>query len=167
MKKKNQKKNQKSIVQLTPTQRAELLSYAKMGDGFMLLPKNQLPSAIPTDLGQKIDSAVLIVSGSGTDNTWVVLNLFRDDTKVNSIDHHPIGCFITGSIAPTEAVIIDHASFTGRNMAVPASYLAHLSANGFGDYLFKYPPLGRASGSLAELHVTDKGALDVVVKALT
>ena len=82
-------RNKRSYISIGEAQRVELSSFLSRGDGFYHVRAEELPSVITGSLRPKWDSALAIVSGSGTSNGALVLLGHRIDEKQSQLDHHP------------------------------------------------------------------------------
>lgn len=137
------------------------------GDGFKIVSNLDLPDAIPDGLVSKIDSAMVIVSGSEAVQTVAVWNNFRVDERPQSIDEHPFAVIlISGSVFPSGS-IVDHGDWPGRTSPITPEMSAHIHSSGIGDYFLANPPEGVSSGSLEELSDGKKEAFVHCLKSLT
>ena len=154
-------KNQPRYVPLSSSESAQLRSYLSRGDGFYHIPSSDIPSVIPGDLRAKWDSAAVLISGStGPDGALLIVG-HRIDAKAGMMDHDPFAIAVSASVPTGSGVLVHHASFHSRSIALPAEYRAALESSGLSNYFLKKPPFGASSGSTSEAPAALVAAFEV------
>jgi len=118
------KANKPSYLSLDGGQREGLKSFLSRGDGFYHVQHQDLDPFIPGGLLTKWDSALAIVSGSGTSNGVLVLLGHRIDLPADMLDHHPYAVAFSGSEPGHSAVLVDHLSTVSRSLSLPSEFTA-------------------------------------------
>ena len=140
-------KNQLKFLKPSSTQIQEMRDLAKKGNGFFHIPADEVPSIIPSELKEKWDSAVVVVSGNSPQSVLIVGH--RIDQKSGMMDQDPF-LFEEGlNLNPKarSAVLIHHASFDSRSLDLPNTINASSTENYYKDN----PPYGLSSGSTGQL----------------
>ena len=158
-------KSRSSHVRLSEAQRAELQAHLPLS-GWKLLSVAELPSVFAVSLQQKIDSALLIASGSSDGTTYMVFNAFRVDTKAAAIDQEPFGIVFSGSVPEYDGVFIHHGDWTGRTSSPGPDFWNQVLHSGVGGFFLTNPPEGKLSGTLDELPTEHQAAFESVVKKI-
>lgn len=157
-----------SFVPLSADQRAELEAYAAASSsGWYLISHDSIPKAFAQSLREKVDSALLIVSGSPSATTYLVFDALRVDKKAGLIDQEPFAVAVTGSGASAGGVFVHHGSWESRSFAPPDDFWQTVQSSGVGNYFLANPPAGKTSGSLSELPFGSAGAWDAVITHVT
>ena len=155
-----------SPLPLSPDQRAELESYAAASSsGWYLTSQDSLPKAFAQSLRDKVDSALLIVSGTSSATTYLVFDALRVDKKAGLIDQEPFAVAVTGSGASSGGVFVHHGSWVSRSFAPPDGFWQIVQSSGVGNYFLANP--GKTSGSLEDLPFGCAGAWDAVMAHVT
>ena len=157
------KVNKPSYLSLDGGQREGLKSFLSRGDGFYHVQHLDLDPFIPGGLLTKWDSALAIVSGSGTSNGVLVLLGHRIDLPADMLDHHPYAVAFSGSEPGHSAVLVDHLSTVSRSLGLPSEFTAGFWASGVSNYFYNNPPYGVSSGSLPDLPEAARAALGAIV----
>ena len=155
-----------SYVSLSDPQRSELNSFLSRGDGFFVVPSQDLPSVIPEKLRTKWDSAVAVISGSAISAGAIILLGHRIDLPVSKLDHHPFAVAVSSGSAAVSGVFVDHLSSTSRSIDLPSEFTSAFIASGISNYFYNNPPFQVASGSLSELPAPTKEAIGIVLNLL-
>lgn len=150
------------FIALSGEDRRDAEARVSSGDGFRVIGKAEFPNCVPARLSDKFDSAVQVVSGSGTEDACLVLNFRRVDG--NDLDEHPFGIFVvSGSAAPSGA-FLDHGNWPDRTTPIEPAFAQHISSSGIGDYFLANPPAGKLHGTLSELSGSDRNAFEIFVR---
>lgn len=153
-----------NFIELSGRAQTDIEARVAAGDGFRVIGRADFPQCLPPSLAAKFDSAVQIVSGSGTDSACLVWNFRRVDGS--DIDEHPFGVFVvSGSVSPSGA-FLDHGNWPNRTTPIDPMFAAHISASGIGNYFLANPPNGMGSGSLAQLGSSDTAAYSTFIRII-
>jgi hypothetical protein len=155
---------------LTSTQQTEFEDLAqrlRTESGYKWLSSDDLPTAIPRSLRDKIPSALLMWDRTATGGTFIVCNGIRLDDKDDALDQHPFGLAILSSGASTAGIFIDHGNWSGRTIPITPDVRQVLESTSLGRYF----PLGEvpqaSSGPLSDLSGTShEGAFRAVIRNL-
>ena len=151
-----------SYMRLTPEQQQEIAELASTS-GWRLVSRESLPSIFPASFRNKLDSAVLIVSGTVQGTTTLVCNAARLDFPARAVDQEPFGVVVHGSGVSPTGIFLHHGSWPGRTTFPPAAFWEHVEASGVGNYLFSHPPFGVTGGPIDTLPSGHRQAFDAVV----
>jgi hypothetical protein len=154
-----------SYVTLTPDQRRELEELARK-PGWRILPQERLPSVFSPAMRQKLDSALLVASGTGDGSTYLVCNAFRVDVKAQAIDQEPFAVIVTTSGSSATGAFVHHGNWPGRTQSPPAGFWDYVTASGVGNYFFAAPPTGQIVGELQDLSAGQRKAFDAVIRRI-
>lgn len=97
----------------TSTQVKEIESEG-MKSGWRILPQERLPSVLPSEFRNKIDSAVMVAAPTSTGGTYLVYNNLRVDQKSRAIDQDPFALIVHSTGPSPNGVLIHHGEWEGR-----------------------------------------------------
>ena len=115
------------------------------------MPKENLLGVYPDAFRAKLDSALVILSGTPSGTTILVCNAFRVDAKADAIDQEPFGVLVSPSGASTGGLFLHHGDWPERTVTPPAGFWDFVSASGVGNYFYANPPSGVTQGPLETL----------------
>jgi len=164
-KKKKSYKNRPRYIKLGREEQIEVEQLAE-APGWCIIPKEKIPKVFPEDFREKMDSAVIVASGTPAGVTYLMCNARRVDWKDRAIDQEPFGIVVLPAGASTGGMFIHHGDWEGRTMHPPKEFWECVIASGAGNYFCSNPPTGKTSGSLAELPPGDKEAFERIIEKL-
>jgi hypothetical protein len=154
-----------SYISLRPDQQAEIVELATT-EGWRIVSRDSLPSVFPDSFRAKLDSAVLIVSGSVSGTTTLVCNASRVDTRAHAIDQEPFAVVVYPSGVSSGGMFVHHGDWPDRTSPAPDGFWNHVRVSGVSNYFSSHPPEGVTSGPLATLPIGQKHAFDAVVSRI-
>ncbi len=160
-------KNQPSYLSLDSAQVAEVRRFLEKGNGFFHIGSTEIPSIIPPRLRAKLDSAVVIVSGSNGADRAIAIVGHRIDKRAGEMDHHPFLTNVSTLQPRGNGVLIDHPDFPNRSMPLPDSYISAMNSSGVSNFFKDHPPFGLSSGSTAQLPDQLFQAIEIARRALS
>ncbi len=152
-----------SWLTLSDSQRAEMEKY-RMPDGWRVVSQASLPTVLFEGFRNQVDTAVLIAQRTSTGGAWLVFNARRVDARAGAIDQEPFAIIVHSTGANASGMLLHHVNWPGRTSPVPTDFWYEVRTSGIGDYFQAHPPLGKLSGSLAELPPGDRAAFDQVTR---
>lgn len=146
-----------SIHSITSTQQQEFEDLAAVfagASGYCWLRQDEIPTAIPKSLRNKLQSALLMVEKTKSGCIHIVCNGLRPDPKVNEIDQEPFGIVVYSSGASTSGMFIHHGDWEERSIEITPELRHILESTSLQEYF----PLGEvtsgSSGPLSDLSRT-------------
>ena len=131
---------------------------------YRYIEPREFPSSIPESLKAKLDSAVVMASGSPGGTTYLVCNLNRIDRKDDAVDQQPFALAFDANGEVASGVYINHGNWPGRTQRLPAEYTAHVQASGIGKYFIPTIPEATREGLLSDLSESShRHAFDKVI----
>lgn len=103
-----------SWLTLTTTQCKEIES-ENMKSGWKRLSQENLPSVLPSEFRNKIDSAVMIAAPTSTGGTYLVYNNLRVDQKASALDQDPFALIVHSTGPSPNGVLIHHGKWGGAD----------------------------------------------------
>jgi len=156
------------VLPLNPDQRKECERLAEVkGSGWWRIQKDEIPSFVPEGMRPKLDGGVIVVLGSSSGVTHLMYGAERVDRRAGELDIQPFGIVVFSSGASTGMALIHHGGWLGRTTPLPNDFWSVASSCSTGSYFFASPPEGKTSGSLDELGIGHKLALEELRKALS
>ena len=154
-----------SWLDLTSTQQAEIDAVART-NGWRIVGHGDLPTVLPVSFREKIDSAVVIASGTTSGVTYLVYDNLRVDVNDDAIDHDPFGIVVYSTGASPRGMLLHHGDWDGRTEQPPDSFWDYVRDSGIGDYFYTNPPSGQSTGTLENLPNGHRGAFEAVVERI-
>jgi len=113
--------------------------------GYAVVNPNALPPFFSSGLLAKVDSVVLVNSG-----TLFMVDFLRVDRK--EIDQQPFAFIFPSGSPPLSGGFLDHGNWSGRTVAATPAFLQAVSMSGIGNCTpFSGLP-NKASGPLSDLN---------------
>jgi hypothetical protein len=154
-----------SWIELSPEQQAEFGQLVP-SETWRRVPREALPSAFPSSLRSRIDSAVMVSTMAPNGHVYLAYSADRVDLKDDSIDVEPFGVAMLYGRPPSSGLFLHHGSWPGRTAAMPDGLLEFIEQSQVGNYFLAHPPEGKVAGQLHELSRGHRGAFDEVVRRL-
>jgi hypothetical protein len=115
---------------------------------YRMVTKEQFPPFLPTGLSAKFNCAMVVASGSETNQTFVFQGYRVDGLE---IDEHQYIVSYDFAENKSYAGLVEHADYTGRTTVIPAPMQLSMSLSGINvNYQFPTKP-PNISGSIQEL----------------
>ena len=160
-----------SVLLLTSTQKSEFEKLANSfpyGSGYVKLPQEKLPAAIPESLRKKMPLAVLMFEKTMDAHTYIVCNGIRHDKKANALDQEPFGVAVYSTGSSPSGVFIHHGKWKRRSVPITPELQGSLTSTGLGDYFPLTEIPSASSGPTSDLKRTSKeGAFNTMMAELT
>src|SRR5205807_1591450 len=123
-----------SWVNLSSTQRDELLPLLPTPGTWRVMPGSQLPTVFPGAFRAKIESALVIGAPTSTGGTYLVFSAHRLDRPASAIDIEPFGLIVHATSGPSASgVYIHHGNWKRRTRpAPPLSFWSNVTQSGVG-----------------------------------
>jgi hypothetical protein len=154
-----------SWIQLSPEQQEEFGQLVP-SETWRRVPREELPSAFPSSLRSRIDSAIMVSTIAPNGHVYLAYSADRVDLNDESIDVEPFGVAMLYGQPPSAGLFVHHGSWPGRTGAMPDRLLESIGESGIGNYFLAHPPEGKIAGHLHELSSGHRGAFDAVVQRL-
>ncbi len=115
---------------------------------YRVVKQNEFPPFLPNKLRAKFNSAIVVASGSATNQTFVFQGYRIDGGE---LDEHQYIVSFDLSASTSYAGFVEHADYEGRTTPIPAEMQQSMSLSGvYIDFAFPRKP-SSSSGSLDEL----------------
>ena len=117
---------------------------------FSVVPPDRLTGLFSDSLLNKVNSVMLMASGSGNFTTFVA-NMNRVDMPASAVDQEPYIVVFDHSASTASGCFVHHGSWPGRTTQMPERFSRMISASGIqAHYPLETMPCA-SSGSLDEL----------------
>jgi hypothetical protein len=160
-----------SVLSLTSTQKSEFEKLANIfpyGSGYIKLPHEKLPTAIPKSLRKKMPIAVLMFEKTTDAHTYIVCNGIRHDKKANALDQEPFGVVVYSTGSSPSGVFIHHGKWARRSVPITPELQGNLTSTGLGDYFPLTDIPSASSGPISDLKRTSQeGAFKTMMAEIT
>jgi hypothetical protein len=99
---------------------------------YRVLPAGELPSILPATLLGKVNSVLLMASGTPNGVVYYMANLNRVDARDQAIDQQPFGLAFLGTLPVDSGCLIQHGNWNDRTSYPPPEFWNHIQASGIG-----------------------------------
>lgn len=154
-----------NFIALSPEQQKELAELAST-PGWRVVSRDSLPSVFSDSFRSKLDSAVLMVSGTVHGTTTLVCNAARVDIAARAIDEEPFAVVVYPSGVSNGGMFLHHGDWPGRTASAPPEFWEQVAVSGVSNYFLSHPPADVTSGPLVTLPSGQRQAFDAVVSRL-
>ncbi len=118
---------------------------------YKTIERSGLPDILPEALKEKLDSALIMASGTLTGTVYYVVNANRVDYKDGAIDQQPFGLAFVGDDPIGSGCLVQHGTWSGRTTEPPEEFWQVIEESGIG-HRFPLPELPeKPYGKIEEL----------------
>lgn len=134
---------------------------------YRILAAGELPDILPSGLLGKVNSVLVMASGTPNGAVYYMTNLNRVDSRAQAIDQQPFGLAFIGTQAVGSGCLVQHGDWNGRTSYPPPEFWNHIQSSGLGSiYPLSVLPSDPAGPISALAHTTQGSAFNVLVSQL-